>query len=85
MIGIEPAPPPAELPPPPPPDVDTGVVLGDLRVGTTVKVWWLSDWWYGKVKHCSARSNTVSVVFIGDSNSTSGIKPQHVQIVDEYY
>lgn len=72
---------PVVVAPPPIPDVDTGVIFTDLQRGMRVKVWWIDDWWHGKIKHCSIIHQTVSVVFTGNTNCISGIKPQHVLII----
>ena len=39
-----------------PPDVDPGVVFDDLRVGMRVWLWWLDEWWRGRVVYKSRRS-----------------------------
>lgn len=65
------------------PVVDTGLVYGDLAVGMRVEVWWLGDWWAGRIRYKSDRNQTITVKFTGDDINTSGILPKMVRIIDD--
>jgi len=74
---------PAAAPAPVIPPVDTGLTYSDLRVGMNVEVWWLDDWWAGRVRYMSNRAQTVTIKFVGDNVDTSGILPKMVRLIDE--
>jgi len=81
--GPFPIPPPdAVLPADPADAADSGLVFSDLVDGRNrrVHVWWMGQWFPGRITYISAVNQTFSVRLAGEDSSIAGILPRHIKL-----
>jgi hypothetical protein len=85
-VGAGPFPPPvpAAVPGPaiPADAADSGLVFADLVEARNrrVHVWWMGQWFPGRISHISVVKRTISVLLAGEDSSIAGFLPRHIKL-----
>jgi hypothetical protein len=85
-VGAGPFPPrppaPAAIPALPADAADSGLVFADLAEARNrrVHVWWMGQWFPGRISHISIIKRTISVLLAGEDSSIAGFLPRHIKL-----
>jgi hypothetical protein len=83
-VGAGPFPPPAPaaVPPAPADAANSGLLFADLVEARSrhVHVWWMGQWFPGRVTHVSVVRHTISVLLAGEDSSIAGFLPRHIKL-----
>jgi hypothetical protein len=84
-VGAGPFPPPAPaavVPAMPADAANSGLVFADLVDARhrRVHVWWMGQWFPGRISHISVIRCTISVLLAGEDSSIAGFLPRHIKL-----